>query len=142
MAGAVQGHIGLNTRMLVICEDDYLFNNRWYLYSGLKNQDLVNYAVQVLVRSDQTLENLFKFKDITFLKISRLLLAQLKQFNQVMHLEIDLLLPDQTPSTNNLVKMMRLRRLKIDKLDETLLDTVTFNAKNLNAVKLGKKDSK
>ena len=141
MADPVLGNIDLNTQMLVICEDDYLFNNRWFLYSEAREGDLVNYAAQVLVRSDQVFENLFKFKDIRCLKISRLPLNQCKHFKKALHLEIDLLLPGQKgQKKDNRVTMTKLRRLKIDKLDDSLRDTVTFNAKDLDAVKLGKKD--
>ena len=150
MADPVLGNIDLNTQMLVICEDDYLFNNRWFLYSEAREGDLVNYAAQVLVRSDQVFENLFKFNDLRCLKFSRVRLTQFKHFKMAaMHLEIDLLLADHdfrgTPRQQkelNRIRMPRLRRLKIDKLDDTLRDTVRFSTSVLDSVKLGKKDWK
>lgn len=126
---------------LVICEDDLLFNNRWFQQPD--RYKFVNIDEHVLLRSDQIFENLSKFNDLKCVKISRITLGQLRQFAQVpclSHVEVDVLLAyyESSPSFEP-ISLPKLQRLRIDKFDEKSQITVTFDTSELKALYLGTK---
>lgn len=131
------------TRFLAICEDDWLFTNRWFYFRDDLQRHIVQNDTQVLVRSDRFFERFKEFAVLKCLKVSRLTLSQLRLFEQggLLHLEIGVLLADQGQSeaaANEPVKLIKLQRLKIDKFDDNWPGSLTLDAKELNALNLGK----
>ena len=130
---------------LVICEDDYSFNNRWFVRSNDRIQPRHVNNLYVFVRSNRILQNIHKFRNLCFLKASILEVNQLRQFGRLLllrHVEINRLFSDVVydfVSANDPVKLHGVEAIRIDWLDDKLQGNVTFDTLRLERIHLGKK---
>lgn len=125
---------------LVICEPDYVFNNRFWT-PHLDHCDPVDYNREVLLRSTLLLKNLAKFTNLKRLKVSEISFAQLRRLEQVAGLEvleIDLLTVDTTFNFNVPLKFQQLQCMRIGEYKSNLLTSIPFRTPSLVAVSFGK----
>lgn len=132
---------------MVICEDDFQFNNRWLAEEPIEVVDFI----EVHLRTQQIFQDIVKDRIailLTSLKVSRITLRELKLFDvhdvpKLKHLEIELLLADQKSSTLiDTIIIPPLESLVIKKFDDGLPNPVDFDLYNLKTVYLGKKNSR
>lgn len=137
----------LQNENLVICEDDFLFNNRWW-HTETASSDLVDYRKDLLLRSSVLfhvlLNALSSFSNLKRLKIGSITLDDLKQFEQVtglVHLEIGALTiqSDSAAQLDSPVQMPLLKRLQISEFSNELNRSISFHTPKLDAVSFGKK---
>ena len=131
---------------LVICEDNFLFNNRWFRTEHTPDCSTVDYDKDVLVRSEFIFTNLTSFTRLRRVKITQIRYSQLKQFEQLnlKHLEITHLIADQYASSvffKNSIRMPALKRLLIGSFSGTAIyfkRAFKFEAYALEAIYLGR----
>lgn len=131
---------------LVICENDFIFNNRWFHTTAEPgNSDLVKHR-KVMMRTPVLfivlVPRLSKFTNLKRMKISKITFEDLLALEKVPlleHLEIDALTVtnDCAAKLNQPVRLPRLNRLKIREINNGF-SSITFLTPELNAVYFGK----
>lgn len=147
MAQAVSDNEDVQRLDLVICEDDFLFDNRWFhTESTQDSSNAVKYDTDLVVRNEQIFTRLPAFSQLRRAKVIRITFGQLKQFERLPcleHLEIVNFLAEEYSSCifwKETIKLPALKRLLIGSLsgpNSVLKRIYKFETNALEAVYLG-----
>lgn len=130
-----------NNERLVICNQDHLFNNRFWTPFA-ETSDPIDFDKEVLVRSSLLCKNLGKFSNLKRLMITEISFVQLRRLEEIKRLEtleIGLLTADDSTSMFNVpLKLPALKYLFVCEYTGKLLPSVPFQTPRLKAISFGK----